>query len=283
MNQKVFIAFVFLLLGSSCDKDPYTGYTALGPEGLYFKVLHFEEDGLHPEQRDVMQFRMGRVELDSLVWMDSKVQVMQYDTLEMGLRSILSKFHIGDSISILMEPEAYRIEFGEYPYPRDRVSDIRLSVLGVISEKEWLDALELSQATNAEREQILLTRYFAHRSDSTEFTFQQGVWKREITEGSGSGFLNGEQLLVMYTATLLDGTIIDERKTHEEALAYSLGMQGQLVPGLVSVIKHMERNQEVEVILPSSMAFGEKGSAGGIVPPWTPVRYLLRVDRLEES
>lgn len=283
MKRKLFIVLLILLSFLTCDKDPYTDYTALGPEGLYFKVIHFKEEGLNPQHGDVMQFRMGRVEFDSLVWMDSKVQIMQCDTLQPGLRSVLSKFHIGDSISILMEPDAYRTEFGEYPHPLDRVSDMRVSVLGVIPEIEWLEALELSQATNSEREQILLSRYFAQRSDSSEFSFEHGIWKREILEGTGRSFLPGEELLVMYTATLLDGTIIDERKTHEEALSYALGMQGQLVPGLVTAIKHMKRGQELELILPSSMAFGEKGSAGGIVLPWTPVRYMLRVDRLVEA
>ena len=283
MRQILFVAAVLMFLVSSCDKNSYADHDALGPEGLYFKVIRFTEDSLHPEHGDVMQFRMGRVEFDSLVWMDSKLQVMQCDTNQPGLRSVLSKFHIGDSISILMEPAAYRTEFGDYPHPLDRLSDMRLSVLGVIPEKEWLNAKELSQATNSEREQIILSRYFAQRSDSSEFSFEHGIWKREIARGTGDNFLPSEELLVMYTASLLDGTIIDERKTHEEALSYSLGMQGQLVPGLVAAIKHMKPGQELELILPSSMAFGEKGSAGGIVLPWTPVRFVLRVDRLAEA
>ena len=82
----------------------------------------------------------------------------------------------------------------------------------------------------------------------------------------------------MYTATLLDGTVIDDRSRIEDALSYSLGMQGQLIPGLVTAIKHMERGEELELILPSNMAFGDDGSAGGIVLPWTPVRYVLKVN-----
>ena len=283
MRRKLFIVLLVLLGFITCDKDPYPGYSALGPEGVYYKVLRFSDDGIHPQQGDVMRFRMGRVEQDSLVWQDSKVQVMRCDTLSKGLRATLSKFQVGDSVSIMMEPEAYKLEFGEYPDTRERVSDLRLRVISVIPENEWLAAVELDNEAKSVREQRLIENYLASRTDSVEFLFEHGVWTRVVSEGASLPFKANEELLVMYTATLLDGTLIDERNTPEEALSYALGMQGQLIPGLVTAIKHMERGQVLELILPSAMAFGDKGSAGNIVLPWTPVRYVLRVERHVEA
>lgn len=279
MKRKLFIILCVILSLLTCDKDPYPGYSELGPEGVFYKVLRYADDGTSPQQGDVMRFRMGRVEMDSLVWQDSKIQVMRCDTLSKGLRTTLHKFQVGDSISIIMEPEAYNLEFGEYPNPKERVSDMRLRVISVIPENEWLAAIELDKEAKSVREQLIIERYLANREDSDEFSLKHEIWTRIISEGDSLPFNSDEELLVMYTATLLDGTIIDKRDTPEDALSYALGMQGQLILGLVAAIKHMERGQELELILPSSMAFGDDGSAGGIVLPWTPVRYVLRVDR----
>ena len=275
--MRCFFFYSLLIILFGCERNPHPGYSSSGQEGLYYKVLSYEEGQIAPNQGDVLEFRMARVEYDSLVWQDSKLQALRIDTLNQGLRALLSRFHVGDSLSILMYPEVYNQEFAAYPFPQDRISDMRLSIKGHISEAKWLRMLELDQMNQSDREQGILEDYLADRADSSLFVFENGMWVNELTPGLGGSYLPGEELLVMYKATLLDGTIIDDRSTPEKALSYTLGMQEQLIQGLVTAIKYMERGQELELILPSDMAFGEKGSAGDIVPPWTSVRYELYV------
>jgi hypothetical protein len=275
--MRLFLFYTLVIFLFGCDRNPHPGYSSSNQEGLYYKVLSFQENQDAPKQGDVLEFRMARVEYDSLVWQDSKLQALRIDTLGQGLRALLIRFHVGDSVSVLMYPEAYNQEFKEFPLPEDRISDMRLNIKGRIPEAKWLRLLELDRMSHSDREQGILADYFKNRADSSLFTFDNGIWVNELTPGMGGSYLPGEELLVMYKATLLDGVVIDDRNSPEKALSYSLGMQEQLIPGLVTAIKYMERGQELELILPSNMAFGEKGSAGGIVPPWTSVRYVLRV------
>lgn len=270
---------LFLLLVTACGTEPYPGYASLGREGMHYQVLRFNEEGAHPQQGDMLRFRMSRVENDSVVWRDSRVQIIRYDTLADGLRSALTRFHVGDSISILLEPEAYWEEFGEYPDPMSRVSDLHLSILGVIPESEWLKALAMDRAQKSEREQRMIRDYV----DAEGHQLRDSIWIKELGPSSGRPVSSEDELLVMYTASLLDGRVIDARSSRSDAILYRLGMPGQLIPGLERAIPMMKLGQEVEVVIPSQLAFGDDGSAGDVVPAWTALRYRLRVVLREES
>ena len=58
---------------------------------------------------------------------------------------------------------------------------------------------------------------------------------------------------------------------------FQLGKPDQMVEGLKKAISAMRYGQVGKVLVPSNMGFGERGAAGNIVPPYTPVIYEIEI------
>ncbi|NNC82960.1 MAG: FKBP-type peptidyl-prolyl cis-trans isomerase, partial [Flavobacteriales bacterium] len=205
------------------------------------------------------------------------VRVIQSDSTSRGLRSDLDAFHAGDSISVLMDRDQLWSEFGFLERVRSGITDVHFKVIEVVPYAKWKQMMESTHLANGEREVALLQNFIDTCLYADEFELRGDILWRTIEEGSGLRLPRGEDLRVHYIGTLLNGKMVDDRSATENGLLYSIGMQGQLIPGLEEVIGLMTVGERVEVILPSSKAFGQRGSVGGIVPPWSPVRFEVWV------
>lgn len=74
---------------------------------------------------------------------------------------------------------------------------------------------------------------------------------------------------VSYRGSFLDGRGFDV----QQDFGFEAGVPDQLQPGLNIVIRRIGAGANAKIILPSRLAFGPDGSAGGVVPPYTPVLY----------
>lgn len=87
---------------------------------------------------------------------------------------------------------------------------------------------------------------------------------------------SGENIAVAYTGRFLNGTVFDSVSAREP-LEFSAGSEMQLIKGLEWAIKNMKKGESAKIILPSYLAFGEKGAVNGRVPPYTPVVYEIKI------
>jgi len=80
----------------------------------------------------------------------------------------------------------------------------------------------------------------------------------------------------MYKGYFLDGTLIDYTPNNW-AFEFVLGQEGQLIDGLQLALYKLKKGEKAKIILPSPLAFGEKGSSNGAVPPYTPLVYQIEI------
>jgi hypothetical protein len=276
MNRLVLV--LVLLSMMSCASDPHPDYDRLQRSGLRYKILSFDEEGISPQQGDMVRFKIQMYAGDTLWWKTSQPQVIRYDTTSSGLRSDLQVFRAGDSLSVLMEPEELWSEFGFLDDTGRGITDVHLRILDVIPFEKWAVASEMDRELKQQREVDLMQSFLDTCVYASQFTMVDGMYWRTLSSGDEVSFPFGTELMVHYKGMLMDGTVIDDRTGSADGLSYSVGMQGQLIPGLVQAVRSMSRGERVELIIPSNLAFGEDGSAGGIVPPWTPVRFVLWVN-----
>jgi FKBP-type peptidyl-prolyl cis-trans isomerase len=118
------------------------------------------------------------------------------------------------------------------------------------------------------------------RRDSVVAQYKEmdGLWLRTLREGTDtSAIVKGKEISIHYTGWHLDGRVFDNSRTGEGAFRFVYGNEGQVIEGIDLALKHMHRGEESEMILPSWLAFGKKGSADGRVAPYTPVVYRVEV------
>lgn len=102
-------------------------------------------------------------------------------------------------------------------------------------------------------------------------TTDSGLGVLEISEGSGRAVEAGDTLRVHYTGCLTDGTRFDS--SYDRGAPFGSGQrpfvvgEGQVIQGWDEGIPGMRPGGERLLVIPSDLAYGERGAGGGVIPP----------------
>ncbi len=143
---------------------------------------------------------------------------------------------------------------------------------GTISEKDRLKnaADEKSKAamiieTRKNQESMLIANYLIEKN-ITAAPLESGLIYLETLAGQGVRATAGKNVVVHYSATLLDGTKFDSSYDRNEPIAFTLGV-GQVIKGWDEGIALMNVGGKATLIIPSALAYGERDM--GIIPPFS--------------
>jgi FKBP-type peptidyl-prolyl cis-trans isomerase len=90
-----------------------------------------------------------------------------------------------------------------------------------------------------------------------------GLQYRVLKAGHGqSPQYGGDQVTVTYKGWMINGKVFDQTKPGETATFPA----GQLIPGWVEALSMMKEGDSWELVIPSDLAYGERG-AGADIPP----------------
>lgn len=99
----------------------------------------------------------------------------------------------------------------------------------------------------------------------TMITTDSGLQYVDLVEGDGAAPQAGETVVVHYTGTLEDGTQFDSSRDRNRPFQFKLGA-GQVIKGWDEGIASMKVGGRRKLVIPSQLAYGERG-AGGVIPP----------------
>jgi FKBP-type peptidyl-prolyl cis-trans isomerase len=94
---------------------------------------------------------------------------------------------------------------------------------------------------------------------------ESGLGYIMVKEGSGVKAENGKTVSVHYTGKLTDGTKFDSSLDRNQPIEFVLG-QGRVIKGWDEGISYLKVGGKATFIIPSDLAYGERG-AGGVIPP----------------
>lgn len=96
-------------------------------------------------------------------------------------------------------------------------------------------------------------------------TTASGLQYVVVQEGEGVNPNAGQEVSVHYTGYLTDGTMFDSSVERGEPIAFFVG-KGQVIRGWDEGIMLLNIGAKARFIIPSDLAYGERG-AGGVIPP----------------
>jgi len=92
-----------------------------------------------------------------------------------------------------------------------------------------------------------------------------GLRYQILQKGDGKQAEQGSKVSVHYKGQLLDGTVFDSSYKRKEPIDFTLGI-GQVIEGWDEGIQLLKVGDKARFVIPSDLAYGERG-AGGVIPP----------------
>ena len=91
-----------------------------------------------------------------------------------------------------------------------------------------------------------------------------GLYRQDVTPGTGQTAEAGDLVSVHYTGWLQDGTEFDSSRGGPP-FEFGLG-QGEVIPGWDEGVQGMRIGGVRRLVIPAELAYGARG-AGGVIPP----------------
>lgn len=136
-------------------------------------------------------------------------------------------------------------------------------------------------ASQYEKEEASQIQDFLSKNPGLHFDLKpSGLYYYDVSVGTGITPVAHDSAYVMYTATFLDGTVIDTNVGTTDTLITAVG-EGWLIPGFDEGLTYMKEGGTALLLLPSSLAYGPTGYY--TIPGYTPLLFELSLSRVVQS
>lgn len=272
---------VIAIGATSCSK--YKGFKKDKEEGFYYKFYTQNKDAEQPVDGDIVELTLTVRTADSTFIPTFQTRDQIQESLFAGdFYAALRKLHVGDSASFILNGDSiFHYFFGqEYPFGEEPLYfDIKLDKITPKAEFEAQQAekrkeYEAMLAVYKVAEDSLLTDYIQKNKVKVKPT-ETGLYFIKTTPGKGKMATKGSKVTVHYKGLLIDGTEFDSSYQRGEPIELEVG-KGQVIPGWDEALQLMKEGDKVKLIIPSKIAYGERG-AGGVIPPYATLVFELEL------
>lgn len=276
MKTVIAISLSFLLF-SGCQVK-YEGYKK-SSSGLYYRFYIQQNEGKSPAPGDILSLNyqyglQDTVLFDANEFGGEAMIPVPFDTTNYpdDLYEALSMMKIGDSASFVIKPES----FFKKSLKKDTVPDFvkgkdllfHIKLLKSTPMEELRAEYEKEIALRKENEQPEIQKYLDKYNLNIK-PGQSGLYFIPLTPGSGPNVKTGDMVTVHFIISHLDGQEIFSTYKEKQPAEFELGKPFD-TEGMNEGLLKMNKGSRAKLIIPSKLAFGEKGR-GVFIQPYTPL------------
>jgi len=289
---KILLLSLFIISLASCSKHP--GYKKTDA-GLYYKMITKNENAPKPEIGDVVTLGMVyKTSKDSVLFNSYTDPRTKGQPLRLPLEKPIYKgdfsegialMHIGDSASFITSADSFFFKYAQIPKLPPFIqagSDLTFTIklISIMKKadfekqqqemmKQYTEMVEKFKKDEPDK----IKKYIDSNKIKVKPT-STGLYFIEIKKGTGPKAEKGDTVSVSYTGKLVDGTTFDASPA-DKPIKFPIGT-GAVIPGWEEGIGMMKKGGKAKLIIPSSLAYAEKG-AGQIIPPYTPLVFEVEL------
>lgn len=286
--KKIIAIFLLTFLFVACSRNNWLEGYEQQAGGFYYKLLGIGDGNNTPKVDEVLVAEaVMKTQNDSVFW-DTYHDANNGLYIDLGSANMSAPWKVqllklveGDSASFLVNSNTFFKLFFDTIVPsfcmKDSLVKIDIKIHQIISKYDY-DAIkansELVEAEDVELEELqdidcyILNEYPKAKVD------EQGLYWLEKEALGGEQVASGKKIKLEYQGFFMDGKPVDITM---QQIEFIYGTPDQLIKGLNIVIGSLKKGESAKIIVPSRLAFGEKGSSNGSVPPYTPLVYNLKI------
>ena len=156
----------------------------------------------------------------------------------------------------------------------------KLSIIKKGKEAKMFNAPKVISNYFEEKEKIIEKRRFEEEELIKNIVkgmtkTSSGLWYKIIENSIKPKPKNGEMVKVHYTGMLLNGEVFDSSYTRNMPIEFILGT-GRVIKGWDEGISLIPIGASAKLVIPSNLAYGERG-AGGVIPPNSTLIFEIKV------
>lgn len=203
------------------------------------------------------------------------------------ISTVLKKVFVGDSVSLLIKASDFFEKYIQQPKPNSinnsEFIKIDFRIISSMSEQEYNNSMSTFYGwVDSPRDYELSAINDYIKTNNYNFKeIESGIFYSVLEKGNGNKPSYGSSVLLEFEGKTLNGKVFDSTKERKQLFSYNYGGQMQIIKGLEESVKLMTENEKAIVIIPSWLAFGELGSATGIIPPYTSVIYEVEIKKID--
>ena len=266
----LFAATLLCILFSSCHK--YDGFKK--HSGFYYKFHTVNPNNEMPQTGDFVVVDMALRVGDSTLTPMNHYNMLMDELYKGDIYSALHTMHLGDSATFIFEGKKFYEEFlglGEYPNGKTPIfADIKL--LKIMSKQSLENAeeqFEEHKKQMAHIEDSLIIDYVDKYHIDNKISGIYCIYKKI---GSGEKPEQNQVVEILYKSYRLDNTLFDCSVDPDNPLSFELG-KGQIARAIDIMVSQMSVGDEILMVVPSSLAFGDRGNEQFNILPYTPVVF----------
>lgn len=103
-------------------------------------------------------------------------------------------------------------------------------------------------------------------------TTKSGLQYKVVKSGKGDSPKDDSKVKVHYEGTLIDGTVFDSSFKRNQPAEFPVG---GVIPGWTEALKLMKPGAEYELVIPSDLAYGSRGTPG--IPPNSVLKFKVQL------
>ncbi len=280
------------LLTLSCEQK-YPDYQQT-ESGLYYK-FHTDIDDVKPESGQILSLHLRYGVKDSVIFDNrdrspAPVDIMLMEPLFPGdINEGFAMMSKGDSSSFIVDAESFYAHTAQSPLPDfiEPGSNLYFDIVLVdfvdeedfIKEQERISEELMERSEELAREESERLDAYLEKEEIETKHLESGLIFVEVKKGEGEAVKPGHTVKVNYEGRLIDGTVFDSSIKAGKPIEFVAG-KGQVISGWDEGILHMNVGGKAKLIIPSYLAYGERGIQN-IIPPFSTLIFDVEVVDLE--
>ncbi len=273
----------------SCNRSEYPGYE-LTDTGIDYKLHTTNEGNQKVDIGDYLTVDIIYQTINDSIFFKAhrKIQITKSE-FDGSIDECFSMLSEGDSATFIISAEDFFEKtvntFLPSFFKHKDVMKVSVKVINVKTTEQFKKEKDefLSWIEDfSEYEQVLLKHFIEDEQISVDPT-NSGLFHLIIKEGNGLPVHLGDTIFVNYEGRFLNGNIFDSTWKRNKAFDFIYGQEWQVIHGLEEAIGRMTEQEEAFFIMPSYLAFGNKGSSTGIIPPFTSVIFKVKLESINNN